>query len=154
MRSTINHFMELVAPFSQLQKEVEQLIGQSPKFRFNFADVVQYEERENVLSCSAIEQTEEDFDLQMSYPNIFSEDPIVGGTSLLKICINNSKKIEHSEFLLDPTWKDILQVINFLLTKNSLTDLVLYSIEIVGLTEDGLGYELEAVMVDPNSEYF
>lgn len=153
MRSTINHFMERVAPFSQLQNEVKQLIGQPPKFRFNFADVVQYEEREDVLSCSAIEQTEDDFDLQMSYPNIFSEEPIVGGNTSLKICINNSKYLEHTELLLDPTWKNILQIINSLLTKNNLIDLVLYSIEIVGLTSDGLGYQLEAVMVDPNSDY-
>ncbi len=146
--------MERTASFKVLQKEVEQLIEEVPKFRYNFADVIQYEEREDMLSCSAIEQTEDDFELQMCYPDIFSDEPIVGGETYFRICINNKVILKQEESISNPTWKNILKSINFLLTKNNLKDLVLYSIEIIGLTPDGLGYELEAVMVDPDSEYF
>jgi hypothetical protein len=153
MRSTITYFMERVATMEQLQLEVSNLIEEPLKFIFNFADAVQYEEIENLVSCLAIEEMGIDYKILLKYPNILSNDPIVEGKTSFRISINNNNIIKHDDVLIDPTWKDILKNINNILTKNNLKDLVLYTIDIVGLTNDGLGYELEAVMVDPNSEY-
>lgn len=153
MRTTIPHFMERTATFEQLQKELKFLLNEPPKFKFNFADVVQYEEEENILSCSAIEQTEDnEFQITVTYPDIFSEEPIVGGETLLKICISEQALIDYNQPLFDPTWKQLLLAINNTLTENNLCNLVLYSIEIIGLTANGMGYILEAVMVDPSRE--
>ena len=145
--------MERIATMEQLQQEVISLIEEPLNFRFNFADAVQYEEIENFVSCLAVEEMKNDYKILLKYPDIFSDEPLVQGTTYFRLGINNNKVIKHQTNLTDPTWKDILKAINYILTKNNLQDLVLYTIDIVGLTDDGFGYELEAVMVDPNNEY-
>lgn len=140
MRSSLVCEMSLTDSLSNVKKQIEKLLNEPVCFIYNYVDVLEQIEEDSDPICEWVE------DPIVSYPDILSLEPVVGGeTQLVVSVLNELVKIESSELIEDPTWKDILLQINKIVKNQKMQDIILYGFELTGLTSNGMGYVLEAV---------
>ena len=118
--------------FSVMRYEVESLLNKQPYFTFFVFDIVEQEGEEPIVS----------------YADIESIEPVIRGETTLVINYINSGEIIPCLYkLVDPTWKDLLNGVNDTMIKANIKDAALQTFELTGLSEDGMNYTVEAIMV-------
>lgn len=132
MRSTIQCALIKTNPFGIMVEEVRGLLDKPPSFKFFMFDIIEQENDESIVS----------------YPDIECTEPLIGGETTLVInYINNNQLIQYPHKLKDPSWKTMLNAINEIMIESGISNAALQTIELVGLSEDGMGYTAEAVML-------
>jgi hypothetical protein len=125
MRSPVEFCLYQTDSYSNMIAKIQQILEKPLSFAFEFYEVVDQFSNEN---------GEEDW--LVRFPDITSTEPVLWGETIL-VYNNNQKAIA------DPSWKHILDFINN--TTDLHSNVLFKDLEIIGLTEDGMGYVVEVV---------
>ena len=117
-----------------MMEEVVGILNEAPQFGFSVYDVVEHENETDIpVVC---------------YPEINSDESLLNGKVLLQINYAVSNIILTCENTLEsPTWKDMLNEINFTIKNNNSGYADLHTFDIVNSIDDGMGYQVEAVLI-------
>lgn len=89
------------------------------------------------------------------HPDILDPEPLLGTDTQIVINIPSVTSEPYvSTSIQDPTWKDVLNIINDMLIcigYDEHSNLSLQSLEIIGITQSGFGHFVQAVISDPNN---
>lgn len=132
MRSTALYTMPKINPYGIMMEEVVGLLNNPPKFGFSIYDVIEQEE-EQLIVC---------------YPEIDSDEIVFNGEIqlYLRYGINNTR-VPCNLSLENPTWKMLLNSVNdsIIDSKNNYSNL--HNFDITGLLINGMGYQVEAILM-------
>ena len=128
MKSLVTCDKSTIGTHFTLQKEFVNTLDTVPHFEFGIY---------NLLDDAAD-------DAIISYPDFNAADPLFGGDTIFVIK-NLCPDALVSRTLVDPTWKDTLNVLNNLIANNVTTKPFINGFEIIGLSESGMGYIVEVL---------
>lgn len=141
---------------SFVQKEIKELINQPLTFRFSCYNILEYEESPNVPSCGSIENTGDNPECYVRYPNVCSNNLVIDKPTDLKISIkifgievDSEKIITIPNCFLTATWKELLTKINTELTELNFANLVLYGIDLLDISNENPNQQCVVYMVQP-----
>ena len=117
-----------------MQEEFNLLLADIPRFGFSVCDIVEHENSEDEpIVC---------------YPEISSKEPLlVGNVSVILNYAVHNVFFNLSNSLENPTWQDLLNEINTTIKTENFGYADLHTFDIVGITDNGMGYEIEAILI-------
>jgi hypothetical protein len=130
MRCSVHYEMDIVSSYDELQSQIDSLLSSPRTFEFCIYEVLT------------------DDSVLVKHPNILSQESLLGTDTQFII---NLSKFEPfvSNSIDNPSWKDILNIINdalYYLGYNQKDKLKLQGLEMVGISSSGFGYVVQAIL--------